>query len=151
MIMKLISLVLICIVCIILLGAVSFVIRGYITARKVIKKKPLQEYYEKRKNWYSYCPLKNISTNLRLVFVCLEDKNFFWHHGFDYAKIGKAVYVNLRYRKKKMGEAQLRSRWRKISIFRFRKHTAGRWRNFLWHESWKRRLQKRRYWICILT
>ena len=44
-------------------------------------------------DWVS---LKEISPNLINAVLSTEDKNFYKHHGFDYFRIAKAMYTNLR-------------------------------------------------------
>ena len=39
--------------------------------------------------------LKNISSDLINAVISIEDKNFFQHHGFDYLRIGKAMFKNI--------------------------------------------------------
>ena len=44
-------------------------------------------------NWVS---LDEISTNLIKAVISTEDKNFYNHHGFDYFRIIKAMYTNIK-------------------------------------------------------
>lgn len=127
---KWISIIVLILVAIIVLYGACFVARGYLTAKKVMKDKPVEEYYEKRKKWYSYCPLEYISPNLKLVFVCLEDKNFFRHHGYDICKILQAVYVNLKYRKKKMGGSTITQQLAKNIYFPIHKKFSRKMAEF---------------------
>jgi 1A family penicillin-binding protein len=43
-----------------------------------------------------WIPLEDISPNLINAVLSTEDKNFYKHHGFDYLRIIKAIYTNMR-------------------------------------------------------
>ncbi len=40
--------------------------------------------------------LDNISNYLKEAIISIEDKNFYKHHGFDYLRIAKAMYINIK-------------------------------------------------------
>ena len=40
--------------------------------------------------------LEDINYNLIHAVVSVEDKNFYEHHGFDYLRIAKAMYLNIK-------------------------------------------------------
>ena len=40
--------------------------------------------------------LEDINYNLIHAVVSVEDKNFYHHHGFDYLRIAKAMYLNIK-------------------------------------------------------
>ena len=40
--------------------------------------------------------LENINYNLINAVISVEDKNFYHHHGFDYLRIAKAMYLNVK-------------------------------------------------------
>jgi len=40
--------------------------------------------------------LENINYNLINAVISIEDKNFYEHHGFDYLRIAKAMYLNIK-------------------------------------------------------
>lgn len=40
--------------------------------------------------------IEDISTNLIDAVIAIEDKNFYYHNGFDYLRIAKAMYLNLK-------------------------------------------------------
>lgn len=41
--------------------------------------------------------LEDISKDLKAAVISVEDKNFYQHHGFDYLRIAKALFNNVRY------------------------------------------------------
>ncbi|MCM1053105.1 MAG: penicillin-binding protein [Ruminococcus sp.] len=43
--------------------------------------------------------LENINYNLINAVISVEDKNFYNHHGFDYLRIAKAMYLNIKNKK----------------------------------------------------
>lgn len=43
-----------------------------------------------------WVPLEDINYNLIHAVVSVEDKNFYEHHGFDYLRILKAMYLNIK-------------------------------------------------------
>ena len=40
--------------------------------------------------------IEDISPNLINAVIAVEDKNFYQHHGFDYLRIAKALYLNIK-------------------------------------------------------
>ena len=40
--------------------------------------------------------LEDINYNLINAVISVEDKNFYQHHGFDYLRIAKAMYLNIK-------------------------------------------------------
>ena len=53
-------------------------------------------FYENNNRWAN---LNEISNNLKNAVISVEDKNFYNHNGFDYLRIIKAMFKNLKYKK----------------------------------------------------
>lgn len=51
--------------------------------------------------------LDNINYNLINAVVSIEDKNFYSHHGFDYLRIAKAMYLNIKNKKITQGASTI--------------------------------------------
>ena len=47
-------------------------------------------------NHNSWVESNNISDNIKNATIAIEDKNFYNHHGFDYLRILKAIYLNIK-------------------------------------------------------
>lgn len=71
----------------------------YHNAREALKKQPIASYYDAVKVKPSYCPLQDISVDLKMMVIALEDMNFFLHHGCDWERIFQTFWKNLRYGK----------------------------------------------------
>ena len=103
-----------------------FVLRGYFEANKIVKKKSIGEYYREIQNSANYCSIQEISANVKMIVVYLEDKEFFEHHGYNVRRIFQAAYTNIKRRKKKWEEAPSHSNWQKICIFHLKKLLNGK-------------------------
>ncbi len=55
----------------------------------------------------NYVKLNDISTNVKNAIISVEDKNFYKHKGFDYLRIIKAIFVNLKSNKIKQGASTI--------------------------------------------
>lgn len=53
-------------------------------------------FYENNNRWAN---LNEISNDLKNAVISVEDKNFYNHNGFDYLRIIKAMFKNLKYKK----------------------------------------------------
>lgn len=51
--------------------------------------------------------LEDINFNLINAVISIEDKNFYNHHGFDYLRIAKAMYTNIKNRKITQGASTI--------------------------------------------
>lgn len=71
----------------------------YHNAREALKKQPIASYYDAVKAKPSYCPLQDISTDLKMMVIALEDMNFFLHHGCNWEQMFLAFWKNLRHGK----------------------------------------------------
>lgn len=71
----------------------------YRNARKALKKQPIASYYVAVKAKQSYCPLQDISPELKMMIIALEDMNFFLHHGCNWELMFRIFWKNLRHGK----------------------------------------------------
>lgn len=69
----------------------------YCSAREALKKQPIASYYDAVKTKPSYCPLQDISANLKMMVIALEDMNFFLHHGCSWEQMFRIFWKNLRH------------------------------------------------------
>lgn len=74
-----------------------------------------------------WVPLKNISQNLINATISTEDKNFYKHHGFDFLRIGKALYINAMTKSKKQGASTISQQYAKNLFLDFDKTWKRKW------------------------
>ena len=94
---------------------------GYKTANSLLHQKPAREYYDDVKAKENYCPLNNISENLKTVIICMEDFYFYKHPGFQLYRILGALYKNITHRKFLMGGSTITQQLAKNMYFPFKK------------------------------
>lgn len=111
-------------------------------AKEILKKEPIQLYYNKVKERESYCPLDEVSKVLQFVIVFLEDKRFFKHHGIDILRILKAVCINLASRRKKMGGSTITQQLAKNMYLSFEKRLERKVVEFILTKKLERELTK---------
>lgn len=75
--------------------------------------------------------LDNISDNLIKATIYTEDKHFYKHHGFDYLRILKAMYVNITSKSKSQGASTISQQYAKNLFLDFDK-TWERKLNEMW-------------------
>ena len=78
--------------------------------------------------------LKQISPNLINATIAAEDKNFYKHQGFDFPRIIKALFINLKARENKQGASTITQQYTKNLFLDFNK-------------TWKRKLKEA--WLTI--
>ncbi len=71
----------------------------YRNAGKILKEKPIPDYYKEVKERSSYCPLEHISADLKMMVIALEDLKFFEHKGFVWGQIFRTFLRNIKHRK----------------------------------------------------
>lgn len=76
-----------------------------------------------------WIPLNKISKHLINATLAIEDKNFYRHHGFDYPRIFKSLYINFINKKKLQGASTISQQYTKNLFLDF-----GR--------TWKRKLEE---------
>lgn len=77
-------------------------------------------------NWIN---LKNINTNLINATISVEDKNFYKHQGFDYLRIMKAMYLNIKHKSILEGASTISQQYIKNLYLDFNK-------------TWKRKIEE---------
>ena len=78
--------------------------------------------------------LENISNSLISATIAIEDKNFYKHHGFDYPRIMKSLYINLTNKKTLQGASTITQQYAKNLFLEFDK-------------TWERKLKEA--WLTI--
>ena len=76
-----------------------------------------------------WIPLNKISKHLINATLAIEDRNFYRHHGFDYPRIFKSLYINFINKKKLQGASTISQQYTKNLFLDF-----GR--------TWKRKLEE---------
>ena len=84
-------------------------------------------FQEREKN--DFVELSNISDYVKNAIVSIEDKNFYNHKGFDYLRIAKAMFVNLKSKKIKEGASTISQQYIKNLYLTFDK-------------TWERKIQE---------
>ena len=77
-------------------GSVILAAGGYMTARKILKRKPVLKTAEETESGPDFCPFDAISEKCRRVFIGTEDKRFYRHHGTDWISVRSSVMYNLK-------------------------------------------------------
>lgn len=75
--------------------------------------------------------LENISQHLINATIATEDKNFYKHHGFDFARILKATYTNITSGSTKQGASTITQQYVKNLFLTFDKTWERKW-NEMW-------------------
>jgi len=82
---------------------IGFYVYAYITPKFEINNTNSFVFYDKDgdeffsgNNYNDYVPLNNISKHVLNSIISVEDKNFYFHKGFDYLRILKAMLVNIK-------------------------------------------------------
>ena len=76
-----------------------------------------------------YIKLDDINNNIKNAIISIEDKNFYKHKGFDYLRIVKAMFVNVKSGKIKQGASTISQQYIKNLFLTFDK-------------TWKRKLKE---------
>jgi len=75
--------------------------------------------------------LDKISTNVINATISTEDKNFYKHFGFDFLRIGKALYTNLKAKETVQGASTITQQYVKNLFLDFDKTWERKW-NEMW-------------------
>lgn len=108
------------IILLISLPFIGFIAQGYRTANKLIKEKPIWEYYNKLQKSPSYIPIDEISTNIKFIIICLEDSCFFIHRGYNLKRIAYAFFRNFKH-SNPIGGSTITQQLAKNMYFSFKK------------------------------
>lgn len=85
-------------------------------------------------NTEKWIKLDNISPNLINATISIEDKNFYNHQGFDYLRIIKSLYINLKNKKTLQGASTISQQFAKNLFLEFDK-------------TWERKLKEA--WLTV--
>ena len=90
--------------------------------------------YDKDKNLMNglsdeWVKKKDISDNIINATISIEDKNFYKHHGFDYLRIAKSMYVNVLHKDTLQGASTISQQYTKNLFLDFNK-------------TWKRKIKE---------
>lgn len=77
-------------------GAAIIAVTGYVTARKILKKKSVLETAEDTESRSDFCPFDAISEKCKRVFIGTEDQRFYKHHGTDWYAFFDAMDYNFK-------------------------------------------------------
>ena len=103
------------------LACFVFLKKGRRTAYRVLKEKPIKEFYQEKKALPNYCCYEDISDNLKVILVNLEDKTFWKHHGFNLIKTVQALLANMIKWEKGRGGSTITQQLAKNMYFSFEK------------------------------
>ena len=81
------------------------------------------------KKWIS---LDEISPVLIQATIATEDKNFYEHFGFDFARIAKAFYINIKNKKTTQGASTITQQYAKNLFLDFDKTWKRKWQEMLY-------------------
>lgn len=121
---------------------ISFCLCGYgynrITETLEIKSANNISLYDNNSNLYfqgngtgKWVSLNDISKNVIDATVSTEDKKFYKHFGFDFLRIGKAFYTNIKSGKTKQGASTISQQYIKNLFLDFDKTWERKW-NEMW-------------------
>lgn len=77
----------------------------------------------------SWVKLDEINDNIKYATISIEDKNFYKHHGFDYLRILKAIYLNIKNKAIVQGASTISQQYVKNLYLNFDK-------------TWKRKIEE---------
>lgn len=80
-------------------------------------------------NSNSWVSIDNMSDNIKNATISIEDKNFYKHHGFDYLRILKAIYLNIKHKSIVQGASTISQQYVKNLYLDFDK-------------TWKRKIEE---------
>lgn len=80
-------------------------------------------------NQNNYVKLNQINDNIKNSIISIEDKNFYNHKGFDFLRIIKALFINIKSRKIKQGASTISQQYVKNLYLTFDK-------------TWKRKIEE---------
>ncbi len=86
-------------------------------------------YYDSNSNLFTgttreWIKLGNVSPNLINATLAAEDKNFYKHDGFDYPRIVKALWINLKHQKTISGASTISQQYVKNLFLNFDKNVS---------------------------
>lgn len=111
------AIILLCLIFVFCLAA-SWYFRRYIKiGQRVLRQKPIGQYYKEEREKESYVKLGEISSSIKVIIVALEDSGFWAHHGIDIRKILHASWVNFWTGKRLLGGSTITQQLAKNMYF----------------------------------
>ena len=110
-----------------IIGYVGLYLFAWFSPKLVIDKANKLYFYDSEKKLFpgsvdkDWVSLNNISKHLINATISIEDKNFFKHHGFDYPRIIKSLYVNFINGEKLQGASTITQQYAKNLFLDFGK------------------------------
>lgn len=96
-------------------------------------------FYDKDKNSFfqgseskKWISLDDISPVLVKATIAVEDKNFYKHFGFDFTRIAKAFYINIKNKKTAQGASTITQQYAKNLFLNFDKTWKRKWQEMLY-------------------
>ena len=131
------SIILLFIFVILLIGGAT--IYAKVTPKPQIKVANRIAFYDSSSNIFStgatnsnWVKLNNISSYVIDATISVEDKNFYKHSGFDFFRILKATYINIKNRKTKQGASTITQQYAKNLFLDFDKTWKRKWEEALY-------------------
>lgn len=111
---------------ILLLGYIGIVIYAYVSPKLNISGTNSYYLYDINNNQFSntndeWISLDNISDNLIRATISIEDKKFYKHQGFDFLRIIKSLYVNVKNKERLEGASTITQQYAKNLFLDFGK------------------------------
>lgn len=101
-------------------------------ANKIVFYDDKGEVFSKGVTSNNWVKLKQISPNVIDATISTEDKNFYNHYGFDFFRILKATYINLKSHKTKQGASTITQQYAKNLFLDFDKTWKRKWEEALY-------------------
>lgn len=120
-----------------LLSCIGLYIYAKITPKLSIKSANSFYLYDNTKTLFSGDPngdwisLDDISPNVIKATLSIEDKNFYKHPGFDFLRIVKAMFINIKEKRKSQGASTITQQYAKNLFLDFGKTWKRKWEEAL--------------------
>lgn len=102
------------------------------SANNIILYDKNKESFFKGSESKEWVDLDHISDNLIKATISTEDKNFYRHFGFDFLRIGKALYTNIINKNTKQGASTITQQYAKNLFLTFDKTWKRKWQE-MWY------------------
>ncbi len=106
---------------------VSLYLIAFLSPKLIIDKANKLYFYDHENKLFpsaldnDWVPLDKISKDLINATLAIEDKNFYHHHGFDYPRIFKSLYINFINKKRLQGASTISQQYTKNLFLDFDK------------------------------
>lgn len=103
----------------IILLAIFFILYCLLNAFFLVKRRPIKDLYEKRRNEDNYCEFDKLPYKTIDFALALEDARFFYHPGYDIEAIKRAFKRNLKAKRILFGGSTITQQLAKNLYFSF--------------------------------